>query len=568
MRIFHFKDWGLQNKILSFFLAALVLMLAGLLGYFIPVVSDSLMQEKRMATKGVVELAYGAIKSFAVKVESGEISLEEAQKGAKEEIALLRYHGNEYFWINDLNHVIVVHGVKPELNGKDLTETKDRNGVYLFQEMVKVAKEKGEGFVHYMWPKPGSDKPVPKVSYVKLYQPWGWVVGSGIYVDDVDALVDALRWKVLIPTVVGIVALILVVLWVLRGIIRPLNEAVEVSNAMAEGNLTMHLVPRSKDEVGQLIEAMGNMLRALRRVVGEVSLASEQVTSGSEELASSATDLSHGATEQASAVEEVSAAMEEMTSSIGQNAENAQMTNTMTNKAAQDTESGGKAVAKTVGAMRQIAEKISIIEEIARQTNLLALNAAIEAARAGEHGKGFAVVAAEVRKLAERSGTSAAEISELSSSSVEVAEQAGKLLAQIVPDIQKTAELVQEISAATNEQNAGGSQVNSAIQDMDKVIQQNAAASEEVASTAEELSSQAVQLQKVISFFKLGGADYVPSANKVTVTKSKDKSKGKAKPQAIGRQAPKAAASDAAESEAGGLSLDMDDMDDGDFERF
>jgi len=556
MRIFKFKDWGLQSKILSFFLAAVILVLGGLLGYFLPVVADSLMQEKRMATKSVVEVAYGTIASWAAKAESGAVTLEAAQKAAKEEVATLRYHGQEYFWINDLQQIIVVHGVNSALNGKDLTDKKDPQGVYLFQEMVKVAKAQGQGFVNYMWPKPGLDKPVPKISFVKLYKPWGWVVGSGIYVDDVDDQVSSLRWQILIPTVAGMGILILVVFWVLRGIIQPLREAVVVSNSMADGDLTVDIVSRSKDEVGQLTAAMGNMLGALRNVVSEVSLASEQVTSGSEELASSAIDLSQGATEQASAVEEVSAAMEEMTSSIGQNAENAQTTNTMTNKAARDTESGGQAVTKTVGAMKQIAEKISIIEEIARQTNLLALNAAIEAARAGEHGKGFAVVAAEVRKLAERSGASAAEISELSSSSVEVAEEAGSLLAQIVPDIQKTAELVQEISAATNEQNAGGSQVNAAIQDMDKVIQQNAAASEEVASTAEELSSQAVQLQKVISFFKLGRNAYVSSTNKVQVSKSKAP--------AIGKGTPKAAAGPATE----GMDLDLDDSDDGDFERF
>jgi methyl-accepting chemotaxis protein len=348
---------------------------------------------------------------------------------------------------------------------------------------------------------------------------------------------------------------------------------------MAEGDLSMDVTVRSRDEVGQLSQSMGNMVAALRRVVGEVRSASEQVAAGSEELAASAIELSQGATEQAASVEEVSASMEEMTSSIGQNAENAQTTNSMTNQAAVDTDKGGQAVAKTVEAMKQIADKILIVEEIARQTNLLALNAAIEAARAGEHGKGFAVVAAEVRKLAERSGTAAAEISELSTTSVRVAEEAGGLLAKIVPDIRKTAELVQEIAAASNEQNAGGEQVNKAIQELDKVIQQNASASEEVASTAEELSSHAVQLQQSIRFFKVSDNDisapvtvmargkksYDPNTGKVVTARPGaarpvGRTTGAAKPLPSARSGP-------APGSGGGVDLDMDDDDSG-FERF
>ncbi|WP_235264124.1 methyl-accepting chemotaxis protein, partial [Geoalkalibacter ferrihydriticus] len=206
---------------------------------------------------------------------------------------------------------------------------------------------------------------------------------------------------------------------------------------------------------------------------------------------------------QAAAAEEASSSMEQMAANIRQNADNAMQTEKIAAKSAQDARQGGEAVGKTVTAMKQIADKISIVEEIARQTNLLALNAAIEAARAGEHGKGFAVVAAEVRKLAERSQTAAAEISDLSGSSVEIAEQAGKMLTQMVPDIQKTAELVQEIAAASKEQDAGAEQVNKAIQQLDQVIQQNASASEEMASTSEELSSQAEQLQQAIAYFKV-----------------------------------------------------------------
>jgi methyl-accepting chemotaxis protein len=308
--------------------------------------------------------------------------------------------------------------------------------------------------------------------------------------------------------IIGAIALLLAIssaIFITRSIVRPLNEAVAISGALAKGDLTVAVEVKSKDETGQLLAAMKGMVEKLQSVVGDVRGAADNVAAGSQQLSAGAQQLSQGATEQASAVEEVSSSMEEMVSNIRQNADNAQQTEKIAVKSAQDAKEGGKVVADTVGAMKEIADKISIIEEIARQTNLLALNAAIEAARAGEHGKGFAVVASEVRKLAERSQTAAAEISQLSKSSVEVAEKAGEMLARLVPDIQKTAELVQEISAGSNEQNAGAEQINKAIQQLDQVIQQNAGASEEMASTSEELSSQAEQMQGSISFFKVDG---------------------------------------------------------------
>ncbi len=245
------------------------------------------------------------------------------------------------------------------------------------------------------------------------------------------------------------------------------------------------------------------MVEKLRGVVGDVKTSADNVALGSQELSTSAEGMSQGSSEQAGSVEEVSASMEEMVSNIQQNADNSQQTERIARKAAEDAIEGGKAVAETVTAMKQIAGKITIIEEIARQTNLLALNAAIEAARAGEHGRGFAVVASEVRKLAERSQTAAGEISKLSGSSVQVAEQAGAMLAKLVPDIQRTAELVQEINGSSKEQNEGAGQVNKAIQQLDQIVQQNASAAEEMSSTAEELSSQADQLQGIMGFFKV-----------------------------------------------------------------
>ena len=338
-----------------------------------------------------------------------------------------------------------------------------------------------------------------------------------------------------------------------------LNATAEVANEIAHGNLTVEAKPLSdKDTLGLALE---RMVEKLRQIVSEALTAAQNVSAGSQQLSASAEQLSQGATEQASSAEEASSSMEEMASNVKQNADNASQTEKIAAQSAKDAEASGAAVGRAVDAMQTIAEKITIVQEIARQTDLLALNAAVEAARAGEHGKGFAVVASEVRKLAERSQAAAAEIGTLSGETVKVAQEAGAMLAKLVPDIKKTAELVEEITAACREQDVGSAQINQAIQQLDKVGQQNASASEQVSSTSEELASQAEQLQSTIAYFKIDHDAKKPAAAPVEKAVHQLRAKAAAmaavdrtarKPQAKPARALKAAS-------AGGFAFDLND---------
>ena len=530
------------QKLLILIIGALISIVV-ITGVFLYFHKQVMLQDRMTKTRHLVESAYGVLDYHYKKVQSGELTEAEAQEQAMRIVEGMRYEEKDYFWINDMHPVMIMHPYVKKLEGTDISDFKDPNGKRLFVEFVNVVKAKGAGFVDYVWQK-GDDATnlQPKTSYVKGFEPWGWIIGSGIYVDDVQAAFyqESINYGGAI--LVAILILSLLAFWISQSITRPLKKAVDIADQLAVGDVSMEITPEGRDEVGTLLQSMRKMSDAtrlvtrmakeiaeghldiaihkrsdkdelmvaladmtgrLKNVVQGVKSASMHITAGSQAMSDSAQILSSGATQQAAAAEEAASSIEEMTANIRQNADNSLQTEKIATKAAEDAQQGGRAVEKTVVAMKAIAEKITIIEEIARQTNLLALNAAIEAARAGEHGKGFAVVAAEVRKLAERSQVAAGEINDLSTSSVAVAEQAGRYLNDIVPDIQKTADLIQEISAASKEQDAGADQIGRSIQQLDGVIQQNASAAEQFASTAEELTGQAAELEKVIAFFAI-----------------------------------------------------------------
>jgi methyl-accepting chemotaxis protein len=310
-----------------------------------------------------------------------------------------------------------------------------------------------------------------------------------------------------------------------ESITKPVKLMAAHLEEMAEGrgDLTKRIQIDTRDEVGTMAGFLNTFMEKLEQIIGEVRGGSNALSSAAGQLSASASTLSQGTSEQAASVEQMSSSLEEMSSSITQNADNSRAMEQMALKGARDAEDSGRAVGETVAAMKQIAQKISVVEEIAYQTNLLALNAAIEAARAGEHGKGFAVVATEVRKLAERSSQAAKEIGGLAANSVQVAERSGTLLNELVPAIRKTADLVQEVASASSEQSSGVVQINKAMAAVDTVTQRNASAAEELSSTAEELASQAEALQQLMAFFRISNSHQVATvaATRPAVTRSR-----------------------------------------------
>jgi methyl-accepting chemotaxis protein-2 (aspartate sensor receptor) len=396
-----------------------------------------------------------------------------------------------------------VRVIHPTLEGTSALADRDAAG----HQFIKEELTNKTGTIRYLTSKPGypdSDLGHEKLVVYDHFAKWDWVVDSGSYVDELYALSDRLR-NVLLEGSAVVIFLTAVLLWIAnrRLVIRPLEEAVVAANRLAEGDFRTPIATDGADEIGQLLQSMQQVLHQVSQTVAGVNSAAGQLVGASGEVSAAAQTLSQASGEQAAGVERTGAAIEQMTASIAQNSDNSKLTDGIAAKAALQAGASGDAVRATAAAMKQIASKIGIIDDIAYQTNLLALNAAIEAASAGEHGKGFAVVAMEVRKLAERSRVSAEEIGAIAANTVQLAERAGRLLDEMVPNIKNTSDRVQEIAAASAEQSIGVDQISAAVSRMSQTTRQNVASSEELAATAEELNAQAASLQQTMAFFKI-----------------------------------------------------------------
>ncbi len=519
---YSWNNLKIRYKIIILAMIIIVCFALTVFAYLVPLMEQTSLNIKREKIKDIVNSSISLLGTIEEQYRTAGLPAEEAQKKAAEYIRHLRYgdEGKDYLWINDFHPRMIMHPFVESLNGKDISDNKDPNGKKLFVEMAETCKRDGEGFVEYMWQyKDNKDKIVPKISYVKSFKPWGWIVGTGIYVEDVRESIESVTRKVMAIFGMIILAGLTVAYFISRKISKPINTVIhrleELANA--EGDLTMRMEVEGNDEMGDISRVLNKFLDQFEHLIAQIVNTSRVLNLSVQEIARGNENLSQRTSEQASALQEIVSTLEEAATAIEQNAENTQLATSLVNDTSQKGSSGSQIVGQTVDSMaimndysKRITEIVEIINNIAFQTNLLSLNAAIEAARVGDQGRGFAVVAGEVRNLAKMSADAARQIAGLIdesssrvSDSVTLANKSGEALQGIVDAITDVTGIITEIAVASEQQRQGMNQVNIAISEIDQMSQQNMSLVEETAATSEEISNMVRELMSMVERFKI-----------------------------------------------------------------